>query len=199
MYHETTDRHQRIIAAAWRPTHPADSGIGFPPRPGRLTYMSDRDPEESSPSAPRVPGNPGLDDLRAQFDALLETMQGPEAREAVDRALGATGAEMGRAAVVAARGAATPIRMRHLIRVPAEIQTATDLASHFRDVGGRLHDDPALAAALVAAARGLDCGSQPGQIASNFELQAANASEFIASALRGVAEALRRIAGPPGG
>jgi len=159
--------------------------------------MPDRDPEEPSPSVPRVPGNSGLDDLRAQFDGRLERMQGPDAREAVRRALSATGAEMGRAAVEAARGGATPILMRHRIRLPMEIQTAADLAAHFRDLGGRLHDDPALAAALIAAASGLDRGTPWGQIASSFKMQAAHAPAFTASALRGVAEALLRIAGPP--
>jgi len=148
---------------------------------------------------PRVPGNPGLDDLRAQFDATFETMQGPDAREAADRALGTTGAEMGRAAVVAARGAATPILTRHRIRLPVEIQTAADLAEHFQNLGGRLHDDPALAAALIASARGLDGGMPPGQIASALERQAVHASAFAASALRGVAEALHRIMGLPDG
>lgn len=181
-----------------RPTRPT-AGLDFPHAPVDVYVCLIRDPEESSPSVPRVLGNPGLDDLGTQFDALLERMQGPDAREAVRRALSATGAEMGRAAIEAARGGATPILMRHRIRLPMEIQTAADVAEHFRHVGERLHDDPALATALIAAACGLDAGMPPGQIPSTFDMQAAHAPTFTASALRGVAEALLRIAGQPGG
>jgi len=158
--------------------------------------MTDRDPEEPSPPVPRPPDNPALDDLGGQFDVLLERMQQPGAREAVDRALHATAEEMGRAAAEGARGAATPILMRHQIRLPVEVQTAADLATRFRDLAVRMHDDAALNAALVVAADGLERGIPPGQIASELEARAADAPRFGASALGGVAEALRRIAGP---
>jgi len=157
--------------------------------------MSDHTPKENSPPTPRGPDNLELDYLRARFDGLLERMQQPGARAAIDRALRATPEEMGHAAIEAARGT-RPILMRHRIRLGAEVQTAPDLAAHFRDRAWRVHDDVALAAALNAAADGLDAGRPPGRIASAFETQAARASEFTASAPRGVAEALRRIEGP---
>jgi len=46
---------------------------------------------------------PVLDDLTAEFDALLERMQAPKARKAAEAAFAATPAELGRAAVKAAR------------------------------------------------------------------------------------------------
>ncbi|MHB1862731.1 MAG: hypothetical protein ACYCVL_07140 [Gemmatimonadaceae bacterium] len=158
--------------------------------------MADRDPDEPSPSMGRVPDSPGLDDLRAQFDAVFETMQGPEPRAAVDRALGAIGAETGPAAVEAARGAGRPSLMRHRIRLVVEVPTTPDLAAHFRDRASRVPDDPELSAALIAAAEGLERQQPPGQIASELERKAAEAGDYCASALRGVAEALRRIAYP---
>ena len=157
--------------------------------------MPDRDPEEPSPPVPGAPDNPGLDNLGIQFDALLEMMQQPGAREAADRALRSTSEEMGRAAVEAARGGSTSILMRHRIRLGLEIQTAADLAAHLHDLAGRVRDDPELAAALTSAADGLERQQSPGQIASALEQQAAHVSLGPASALRGVAEALRRIPG----
>jgi prevent-host-death family protein len=47
--------------------------------------------------------DPILDDLRAEFDALYESMQTPEAGRAMRAAFDATPEEMGRAAVAAAR------------------------------------------------------------------------------------------------
>jgi prevent-host-death family protein len=46
---------------------------------------------------------PGLDDLGAQFDALLESMQAPRAKKGMAAAFDATPAKLGRAAVKAAR------------------------------------------------------------------------------------------------
>ena len=46
--------------------------------------------------------------LEAEADALFARMQTPEHRAAVDRALAASGAELGAAAVVAARAARSP-------------------------------------------------------------------------------------------
>lgn len=46
---------------------------------------------------------PGLDDLGAQFDALLDGMQAPKARKAMAAAFDAPGAKLGRVAVKAAR------------------------------------------------------------------------------------------------
>lgn len=123
-------------------------------------------------------------------------MQQPGAREAVGRALRATAEEMGRAAVEGARGAATPILMRHRVHLPVEVQTTADLAAHFRQLAGLVHDDAALAAALGVAADGLEGGRPPGQIALELERHAPHGSALVGSALRGVAEALRRIAGP---
>jgi hypothetical protein len=157
--------------------------------------MPDRDLEEPSPPVPRAPRTPGGHDLRIWMDELLAMMQQPAAREAVDRALGATAEEMGRAAIEAARGGATPILMRHRVGLGIEIQTAADLAARFRYLAGRVPDDPALAVALTAAADGLERGTPPMQIASELETRAADAPAFEASALGGVAEALRRIAG----
>lgn len=47
---------------------------------------------------------PGLDDLSAQFDALLAGMQGPKARKAAAAAFEATPAQLGKAAAKAATG-----------------------------------------------------------------------------------------------
>jgi len=156
--------HRRVIAVVSWPE--PRTGLGVRQTPGRLPSMPDRDPEDPSLPVPRAPDNPGLDDLGIQFDALLEMMQQPGVRDAVDRALRTTSQEMGRAAVQAARGAATPILMRHRIRLGVEIQTAADLAVHFRDLAGRVPDDPELAAALTSAAEGLERQQPPGQIAS---------------------------------
>ena len=157
--------------------------------------MTDRDPEEPSPPAPRAPDKLAIDNLDGQYDALLEQMQQPGAREAVDRALHATAEEMARAAVEGARGAATPNLMRHRIRLPVEVQTASDLARRLRQLAGLVHDDPALAAALTTAADGIARGIPPGQVASELETLAGDAPRFEASALGGVAEAIRRIEG----
>jgi prevent-host-death family protein len=46
---------------------------------------------------------PALDELTAEFDALLERMQTPEAKSAMASAFDATPEELGRAAVKAAR------------------------------------------------------------------------------------------------
>lgn len=46
---------------------------------------------------------PGLDDLSAQFDALLAGMQGPAARKAMAAAFDAAPAQLGKAAVKAAK------------------------------------------------------------------------------------------------
>jgi len=46
---------------------------------------------------------PSLNDLSAQYDALLSSMQTPEARKGMDAAFNASPAELGRAAVKAAR------------------------------------------------------------------------------------------------
>ena len=158
--------------------------------------MTARDLHDSSPLVPRVPEDRAFDDLGDRFDGLLEQMQQPGVREAVGRALHATAEEMARAAVEGARGAATPILMRHRIRLPVEVQTADDLAACFRRLAGLVHDDPDFAAAITTSAHGIERGIPPGQIASELETQAAGAPTFEASALHGVAEALRRIAGP---
>lgn len=49
------------------------------------------------------PENDVLAELRAEYDARLETMQTPKARRAMDAALRATPRQMGQAAVKAAR------------------------------------------------------------------------------------------------
>ena len=47
--------------------------------------------------------SPGLDDLGAQFDALLESMQAPKVKKGMVAAFDASPAKLGRAAVKAAR------------------------------------------------------------------------------------------------
>ncbi|MDD4866081.1 MAG: type II toxin-antitoxin system prevent-host-death family antitoxin [Mycobacterium sp.] len=47
---------------------------------------------------------PTLDDLSERFDTLLQTMQTPQAKDAVAAAFGATPEQLGAAAVKAARG-----------------------------------------------------------------------------------------------
>ena len=53
-----------------------------------------------------------LDDLSAEFDGLLARMQTPQARKAVEAAFNASPAELGRAAVKAARTHHAPARKR---------------------------------------------------------------------------------------
>jgi prevent-host-death family protein len=49
------------------------------------------------------PGRSGLDDLTAEFDALLERMQTARSREGLREALGSSGDDLADAAVAAAR------------------------------------------------------------------------------------------------
>jgi antitoxin Phd len=53
-----------------------------------------------------------LDDLAGEFDALLSRMQTPGARKGVAAAFAASPAELGRAAVAAARPPRRPVRRR---------------------------------------------------------------------------------------
>ncbi|TSA01459.1 MAG: type II toxin-antitoxin system prevent-host-death family antitoxin [Nitrospiraceae bacterium] len=53
-----------------------------------------------------------LDDLGAEFDTLLARMQTPKARKGVEAAFKASPAELGRAAVKAARKNRAPLRKR---------------------------------------------------------------------------------------
>jgi len=53
-----------------------------------------------------------LDDLNAEFDGLLARMQTPQARKGVETAFNASPAELGRAAVKAAKKLRTPVRKR---------------------------------------------------------------------------------------
>lgn len=53
-----------------------------------------------------------LDDLGTEFDTLLARMQTPKARKGVEAAFKASPAELGRAAVKAARKARSPLRKR---------------------------------------------------------------------------------------
>ena len=53
-----------------------------------------------------------LDDLSAEFDGLLAHMQTPQARKGVEAAFNASPAELGRAAVKAAKTHRAPARKR---------------------------------------------------------------------------------------
>lgn len=53
-----------------------------------------------------------LDDLNAEFDGLLAHMQTPQARKGVETAFNASPAELGRAAVKAAKTHRAPVRTR---------------------------------------------------------------------------------------
>ena len=59
-----------------------------------------------------------LDDLNAEFDGLLARMQTSKARKGVEAAFNASPAELGRAAVNAAKKSRAPVRKR-VRRVPA--------------------------------------------------------------------------------
>ena len=77
-----------------------------------------------------------------------------------------------------------------VIRLPAAVRTAADLSAHFRALADAVQHDRRLARALEVSVRALEHGA----IATRLELEVASSSgRHEASALRGVAEALRRM------